>query len=395
MANLTRKNQKVFAENAVNNGQFGSLQDTTKVLTQDLDVLQANSAYELGWNNATISGEKLPALEEFQSLNYINTSQIAYLLNKGIPEWVADAEYYIGDIQREVAGTKIYRSITNNNIGNILTNITHWALLVDLALTVPNATETVAGVALLNKQITIANNIADPNNDINFGAGNFTFSDFSGQAVATAMTKRLDAAWVAGNNQGGLDTGAKAANTWYHCYAIHNLTTLVTDFIFSTNAATPILPSGFTKYKRVGSIKTNASNNILAFKQRKDYFEWKDVVLDLSIGSVVATRTNFTISTPLGIEVIANIRTGSYIGAIASDLTINLLSTYNNILTPLSGDGQSYDSDIGSDITYVTGTNMQIATDSSSQISYIASRATALNLPLVVRTKGYYDYSIL
>lgn len=133
MANIIRKNQKVFAKNAVNNGQFGSLQDTTKVLTQDLDILQANPAYELGWNNATISGEKLPSLEEFQSLNYINTSQITYLLNKGIPEWVVDAEYYIGDIQREVAGTKIYRSITNNNIGNILTNITHWVLLVDLA----------------------------------------------------------------------------------------------------------------------------------------------------------------------------------------------------------------------------------------------------------------------
>ena len=133
MANIIRKNQKVFAENAVNNGQFGSLQDTTKILTQDLDILQANPAYKLGWNNATISGEKLPTLEEFQSLNYINTSQITYLLNKGIPEWVVDAEYYIGDIQREIGGTKLYKSITNNNIGNILTNITHWVLLVDLA----------------------------------------------------------------------------------------------------------------------------------------------------------------------------------------------------------------------------------------------------------------------
>lgn len=133
MANITRKNQKVFAENAINNGQFGSLKDTTKVLSQDLDVLQANAAYPLGWNSATLTGEELPSVEEFQSLNYINTSQTAYLLNKGIPEWVVDAEYYIGDIQREVAGTKIYRSITNNNIGNILTNITHWVLLVDLA----------------------------------------------------------------------------------------------------------------------------------------------------------------------------------------------------------------------------------------------------------------------
>ena len=150
MANITRKNQKVFAENAINNGQFGSLKDTTKVLSQDLDVLQANAAYPLGWNSATLTGEELPSVEEFQSLNYINTSQTAYLLNKGIPEWVIDAEYYIGDIQREVAGTKIYRSITNNNIGNVLTDVANWVFLADLAAVSAPAASQVEVLSLIH-----------------------------------------------------------------------------------------------------------------------------------------------------------------------------------------------------------------------------------------------------
>ena len=71
MANITRKNQKVFAENAINNGQFGSLKDTTKVLSQDLDVLQANAAYPLGWNSATLTSEELPSVDRnHKRLNY-------------------------------------------------------------------------------------------------------------------------------------------------------------------------------------------------------------------------------------------------------------------------------------------------------------------------------------
>jgi hypothetical protein len=56
---------------------------------------------------------------------------LQYLLNKGIPEYSADAEYYIGDIQREVGGRKLYRSITDNNIGNALTDVANWEIYYD------------------------------------------------------------------------------------------------------------------------------------------------------------------------------------------------------------------------------------------------------------------------
>lgn len=129
--NLTRIHQKIFSENAANNGQFGSLQTGTKVETPDISVLQALAAYQEGWSDAVISGEELPPLEEFNGLHKIETQQLQYLLNKGIPEYSADAEYYIGDIQREVGGRKLYRSITDNNIGNALTDTLNWEIYYD------------------------------------------------------------------------------------------------------------------------------------------------------------------------------------------------------------------------------------------------------------------------
>lgn len=129
--NLTRIHQKIFSENAANNGQFGSLQTGTKVETPDISVLQALAAYQEGWSDAVISGEELPSLEEFNGLHKIETEQLQYLLNKGIPEYSADAEYYIGDIQREVGGRKLYRSITDNNIGNALTDTLNWEIYYD------------------------------------------------------------------------------------------------------------------------------------------------------------------------------------------------------------------------------------------------------------------------
>jgi hypothetical protein len=129
--NLTRKHQKIFSEFAPNNGQFGSLEASggvTGVITNDITTLQALAAYQEGFNDAVISGDALPSLEEVNGLHKINTEQLQYLLNKGVPEWSADAEYYIGDIQREVGGSKIYQSITDNNINNALTDTLNWKI---------------------------------------------------------------------------------------------------------------------------------------------------------------------------------------------------------------------------------------------------------------------------
>ena len=157
------------------------------------------------------------------------------------------------------------------------------------------ATTTSIGVSYLPSLITIANNVSDANNDIDYSAGVFTFSDGSGQALATAMTKRSDSTWAAGTNQGGLDTGVKTINTWYYNYAIYNPTTKVSDFIISANNTTPdlTLAVGYTKYKKLlGGFKTDSSNNIIAFIQSFNTFMFPTSELVYTGGATNSSTAN-------------------------------------------------------------------------------------------------------
>lgn len=133
MARIVRKDQAIFALGASNNGQFGSAQSGDFVTSDDLAVLQALPAWNNGWSDAVLSGEKLPTLEEFQGLNYVNTYQTAYLFQEGIPEYSAGTTYFIHSIVKKPATYELYGSLTDNNIGNALTDGTKWQRLSDLS----------------------------------------------------------------------------------------------------------------------------------------------------------------------------------------------------------------------------------------------------------------------
>lgn len=134
MARLTRQIQKVFSLDATNVGQFGSAQLGTKVESKVLATLQALDAWLNGWNDAVISGNKLPPLEEFNALQYVVTYNLAYLFQDGIPEWQTDTTYYQYSIVKKTNSTQLYKSIADNNTGNALTDATKWAFLMDLNL---------------------------------------------------------------------------------------------------------------------------------------------------------------------------------------------------------------------------------------------------------------------
>lgn len=133
MARLTRKNIKVFAGNASNNGVFGSLQANNPTTTNDVEQLQALSAWDEGWNAATETSEELPPLEEMQGVTYVTTYQQAYIMQEGIPEWAATVTYYKGCLTKEAtsSGFRIYNSLTDNNINHVLTDTTNWKKIMD------------------------------------------------------------------------------------------------------------------------------------------------------------------------------------------------------------------------------------------------------------------------
>jgi len=306
MANITRKHHKIFASSATNNGQFGSAQLGTKINSNDPDVIQALSAYDQGWNSATTGGTELPTLEEMQGLQYNNSYQIAYLLQKGIPEWNTSTDYYIGDIAREIAGTKFYKSITDNNIGNALTDINNWEFLGNFGL----ATTTTQGISYLNKPVTITNNATDADHDMDFGAGNFDFDDGSGQATLSALTKQFDATFALGTNAGGMVSGESLpADGFVYVYQISNENGTITDIIGTTTADgstisgdSVVSANSLTKKQYLCALPTDANSNILAgiwiiFKSGYD-FKYTKSVLDVNLSNPAIAQNSYSISVP-------------------------------------------------------------------------------------------------
>lgn len=131
MARITRKQQKIFAENATNNGVFGSLQGNDPTTSSDPDAIQGRTAYSNGWNDAAYSAELLPPLEEFQALQYLFSRQIAYLMQEGVAEWDTNTTYYKGSLVKKLQSDGsfiLYVSLVDNNTGNIVTDTTKWQI---------------------------------------------------------------------------------------------------------------------------------------------------------------------------------------------------------------------------------------------------------------------------
>ena len=130
--------------------------------------------------------------------------------------------------------------------------------------------------------------------------------------LAAALAKTT-AAWAPGNNAGGLDTGVMTAQAWYHWYLIYNPTTLAVDVIFSATA-TPdagptVMPSGYTKYRRIGSVRFTASALWFVFSQNGDEFLYAIGNNDVTNANLsVASRQLFALLTPPGIVVNALMR---------------------------------------------------------------------------------------
>jgi hypothetical protein len=153
MAKLTRKTQKLFAKDGSAMGQPGSAQSgvPTLVPTNDPEVIQALPAYEQGWNDMVIDGDKRPPLEEFNSLKYVNDYQNAYLLQEGIAEYDVATSYYIGGIVKSSSTTILYKSLIDDNLGNPLVDGANWQLMGDL-VNIKQATESLLGTAAIADQ---------------------------------------------------------------------------------------------------------------------------------------------------------------------------------------------------------------------------------------------------
>lgn len=251
------------------------------------------------------------------------------------------------------------------------------------------ATQTLSGVAILPKQITIENG-ADTDHDIDFTAGNFNFDDGTGQASVSALTKQIDANWVAGTNAGGLDTGAVAIDTTYHCFAIYNPTTKVSDFLFSTSLSSPTFPSGFTKKRKIASFITDGSANIrpgsYIFNPDGSYrFYYSTVISDFN-GNTPTVLTDLALSIPPNSISIIRLHFISQDAAVSSLVLKDKVS------------GQEFTAVESRDINAInnnseipSNVHLEIQVDSSSNIQHKGSAVSDVS---ILDIRGFIDNNL-
>ncbi len=202
MSKLDRKDIKIFGNTApvADLRQFGSTREGAPVTSTDPDILQGLSNYEDAWNEGIVASLNIPPLEEFNTLQYLSSRELAYIQQVGIPEFSLTTTYFanksivrtpedstlyksavddnlgndIVGVAAYNAGTSydtddlaadtngdIYRSLSDSNMGNALSNPTFWELtwifLGDLEnlKNLAQATETLAGIAEIATQAEV------------------------------------------------------------------------------------------------------------------------------------------------------------------------------------------------------------------------------------------------
>lgn len=146
MAKITRVKQEIFGiDGPVGEfGQIGSDANGAATNTKDIATIQALSQYADGLFSVFPNADEPPIAEEINSMYYLLSTQIAQMMQAGIPEWETNTDYYVGSIV-QVAGV-FYISIDGvdptPNQGNDPTSTTGYWKLAFSTTEVVNSQET-------------------------------------------------------------------------------------------------------------------------------------------------------------------------------------------------------------------------------------------------------------
>lgn len=239
----------------------------------------------------------------------------------------------------------------------------------------------------------------DPVNTVNIFPGSCASDDGSVDITITASPyqKKLNATFSPGSGNGGLDTGSRSANTWYYIYAIKNPSTGASDILFSTSRTSPVLPSGYTKKRMIGAIRTLSTNlqNVIP-KETQNYGIFVQYAnpaengLDINVTNLGTSRTTYSLpSVPPFPESEVQNRPIFLANVAVANATV---PTYVYISHPETTD--SAPSSSAAPLATISVTNSQVNIASLPLISGIngqlAARATNTSTTLRVQVLGYY-----
>lgn len=182
-------------------------------------------------------------------------------------------------------------------------------------------------------------------------------------------------------------------DTWYHVFAIGN----EVGFDTSVTAANLIAESGANSFRRIGSILTDATANILAFVQIGDRFLWATPAVTAELADAQPStdgttgNTPVTLQTPLGVSctAICQVAIDTQTGGVANPIHLTHLDTTNTDVE----EGTANQGNIGfrsSAIGIVMMGMVTVDTDTNSQVRARADFASVSALA-TVNTEAYID----
>jgi len=243
--------------------------------------------------------------------------------------------------------------------------------------------------------LTLSNNVTDATNDIDIAAGS-AGSDGATPTLMTlssAMTKRLDAAWAVGTNQGMLDTGS-IGNGTYHLFEIQRSDTLVTDILASLSATSPTMPTSYDRKRRIGSI-LRESATIVPFTQIGDEFLRKAAILSITAANPGTSAVTRTLNVPTGVVVWAkfNYLTINASNAVNAAVLFTPLDVNDQVAATVPPSGALASTTIASNQSGNTsrpGGELTVRTNTSAQIRSRLEGSDA-NVTLYMSTLGWTD----
>lgn len=146
-----------------------------------------------------------------------------------------------------------------------------------------------------------SNNSGNPTTDVDIKPGRAADdANAVTMSLTSTLTKKINATFTEGTNQGGLDTGSVAASTTYAVWLIRRSDNGTVDALFSTSFTNPTLPTNYDAKRLIAAVITDGSSNIIAYRQVGDYFRLLgDAIEDVNDSSI--TQNTFktgTLSAP-------------------------------------------------------------------------------------------------
>ncbi len=243
--------------------------------------------------------------------------------------------------------------------------------------------------------LILSNDSGDALHDINVTAGETRDDvDTADVTLPTEQTKQIDATWATGDDAGGMSSTLHpvSSDTTYHFFVFIAAGIVESGFDTSVTGANLATDHSATNLRRLGSITTDGSDNVIPFTQVNDEFLLKVPVQDYSDNDPGTASDNRTLATPAGIKLqaIISIHYSDIVGA-EGTIKWGLVTSKDQTNTVPSSSAHNFGmagGDGGDDI--VGAFNGRVRTDTSSIVRTRVSHSTT-NLTLIGMTHGWID----